>query len=213
MNLISSTSIALLRPYCQTRPSNERTLRRCLKARMGMTKRGGACASLAERGRLRRPERGDYLSFVGHQTRAGDRRVERVPRAPSTSPGLFLPKAPARSRIVRAPVIILHIGDSRSALGRLRAKLALAHDYTHADFSAAASPFARKAWKRVITRGCAYNISLEYKRRMRMTIGPFEMQIGMHAPMRGGSRRPSIPPSSFRARDDRVLLIIKNRQD
>jgi len=59
--------------YCQTRLSNERTLRRCLKARVGMTKRGGACASLAERGRLRRLKRGDYLSFVAHQTRAGGR--------------------------------------------------------------------------------------------------------------------------------------------
>lgn len=215
MNLISLTSIALLRPYCQTRPSNERTLRRCLKARVGMTKRGGACASLAERGRLRRPERGDYLSFVAHQTRAGGRRVERVPRAPSTSPGLFLPKAPARSRIVRAPVIIHHIGNSRSAL--LRLHLRVAHDRTHADFSAAASPFARKAWKRVITRECAYNISLEYKRRMRMTIGPFEMQIGMHAPLREGSRRPSrialFLPLPFRTRDDRVSLIIKIRRD
>jgi len=45
-----------------------------------MTKRGGACASLAERGRLRRLKRGDYLSFVAHQTRAGGRLAASPPR-------------------------------------------------------------------------------------------------------------------------------------
>ena len=95
-------------------------LRRCLKARVGMTKRGGACASLAERGRLRRPKRGDYLSFVAHQTRAGGRLA--ASNASSMSPGLFLPKgACTRSWIVRAPVIIHLIPTTihgRPALGR-----------------------------------------------------------------------------------------------
>lgn len=89
-------------PYCQTRPSNERVLRRCLKARVGMAKRGGACASLAERGRLRRPERGDYLPFVVHQERGRENRWSRRTRL-RYRPGLLFPKAHARSRIILRP--------------------------------------------------------------------------------------------------------------
>lgn len=100
MNLMS---LVLLRSYCQTRPSNGRTLRRCLKARVGMTKRGGACASLARAWTPSSPG-ARRLSFIrgASNERAGGRHVERVSRAPSTSPGLFLPWAPARSWIPSA---------------------------------------------------------------------------------------------------------------
>lgn len=164
-NVISSMLIALLRSCCQTRPSNERTLRRCLKARVGMTKRGGACASLAERGRLRRPERGDYLSFVAYQTRASGRHVERVSRTFHVA-GAFSPEG-ART-ILDRPRARHYPPRRRFTVGtwpiasRACTCAQVVLDRTHADFSAAASPIARKAWKRIITRECAH-ISLECK--------------------------------------------------
>lgn len=150
-----------------------------------------ADASVARRRR-------DYLSFVAHQTRGP------VAAASNTSlahtfhvAGAFSPEgARAIPDRPRAPVIIHLIGDSRPALARSRLQLAR----THADFFPRPRP-PRDAWKRVITCERAYNISLECKRR---TIGSFEMQIGMHAPLRQDSPTSVslrfISPSSSRSR-------------
>lgn len=89
-----------------------------------MAKRGGACASLAERGRLRRPERGDYLSFAAHQRelvagaphRTAPRRVaSSAHRAEAFSLSGAYTYGRMRARTIHgssAPIIILLIGDS-----------------------------------------------------------------------------------------------------
>lgn len=126
-----------------------------------MTKRGGACASLAERGRLRRPGRGDYLSFVAHQTRAGGRRHRTRPARTFYVAEAFSPEG-ART-ILDRPSDPARPSLSTSSAIHGAWPIALALDRTHTDFSATASALLREAQKRVITRECAYNISLECK--------------------------------------------------
>lgn len=158
-------------------------------------------------GRRRR----DYLPFVAHQTSEPVAATSNASLAHTfhRRRGFFSrrhPRDPGPSS-PRAPVIIYLIGDSRPIASRA------CNLRTHAD-SFPRSSFARKAWKRVITCEYPYNISLECKRR---TIGSFEMQIGMHAPLRQDSQCSVslrlTPPSSSRSRGDHVSLIIKNRRD
>lgn len=146
---------------------------------MGIAKRGGACASLGERGRLRRPERGDYLSFAAHQ-REPVAAASRVQRPPPHRGAFSLSRAYARThacthvRMIHGSSVrpLLSSSHRRFTLDTLRADRAFVaskHARTHSrDFSTcrgASSPLAREAWKkRVITRICARNISLQCKR-------------------------------------------------